>query len=77
MGQYFYFYNNTNVEMGNCPCSYNFGLKWAKSMEKMNDSLIFNIFIEQIKGNGWSVHDDVIAQGDYGDKFKWSDYMPK
>ena len=75
MGQYFYFYNRTIGEDGQYPCSYNFGLKWAKSMTKMDDDKIFDIFVEQIKGNDWYVNDDIIAAGDYGDILKWKDYI--
>lgn len=79
MGQYFYFHNITkNNEISKAPCSYNFGLAWAKDLHK--DHLwsfddMQAIFKDVIERNpGWEDSDNIVAKGDYGDEVPYSDY---
>ncbi|MGI8786184.1 MAG: hypothetical protein ACR2HG_00295 [Pyrinomonadaceae bacterium] len=48
------------------PLPFNFGLTWAKSLEKFSDKELEEIFDFVIKENNWKETDEVIALGEYG-----------
>lgn len=74
MGQYFKFFNKTTNTESNVPIRNNFGLTWVKSLDRMEADEIRETFLQVITDNLWSELDDVVAIGDYGDKFYWEDY---
>ena len=74
MGQYFTFYNKSrNNKKSNIGLPFNFGLPWTK-MSGYDDKEITVMFKYVIKNNKWSESDEVVANGDYGDTFRWYDY---
>lgn len=75
MGQYFKFYNLTKDEWSDIPLPFNFGLPWAKSLERdcYSERDLQMIFLYVITHNGWSKEDHVSAFGDYDDEISCPD----
>ncbi|OQY48419.1 MAG: hypothetical protein DRR08_24405 [Candidatus Parabeggiatoa sp. nov. 2] len=91
MGQYYKFVNKTRKEESQISLPFNFGMAWAKSIERYDDKEVEAMFRFVTKNNeGWDEDDDTVAVGDYGtvikysdiknridDKFKWEGYEPE
>lgn len=90
MGQYYKFINKTRKEESQISLPFNFGMPWAKSLERYDDEERLAMFRFVAKNNeGWSEDDDLVAVGDYGDvirykdirirdkKFGWEGYEPE
>jgi len=68
MGQYYRFINvDRNNQASEIPLPFNFGLPWAKSLERLTPEELKEKFDFVIQGNGWEKTDKIIAIGDYGD----------
>lgn len=67
MGQYFKFVNATQQTESSVPLPFNFGLPWAKNLERESPDKIEEIFDFVVQNNNWVATDQVIALGDYGD----------
>jgi hypothetical protein len=67
MGQYFYF-KHQNGSINKKPLPWNFGLRWIKSFERLDESEQIKIFQEIMDMNTWK-NGDVLAVGNYGDIF--------
>lgn len=73
MGQYYKFVNTTKQQESTISLPFNFGLSWAKSLERLSDEELKDKFDYVIKNNNWDQDDEVIAIGDYGNII----YSPK
>jgi len=67
MRQYFTFVNATKRNESNAPLPFNFGVGWAKNLNRSSHEDLSEIFDFVIKANNWEESDEVIAIGDYGD----------
>ncbi|GJD16540.1 hypothetical protein RIVM261_014960 [Rivularia sp. IAM M-261] len=73
MGQYYKFVNTTTQQESTISLPFNFGLSWAKSLERLSDEELKEKFNYVIEHNNWRQEDEVIAIGDYGNII----YSPK
>lgn len=73
MGQYYKFVNTTTQQESTISLPFNFGLSWAKSLERLSDEELKEKFDYVIEHNNWRQEDEVIAIGDYGNII----YSPK
>ena len=64
----------TKKEASNVPIKNNFGLPWAKNMQKMDDDQVMRTFQQIITDMKWDVNDDIMAIGDDDNDFFWLDY---
>ena len=76
MGQYFNFINKTkgNAE-SEIMIPINFGLTWAKGMDRFDNTLKRALFMYVVVGNRWSFTDDIEAQGDEDDVYRSLEYV--
>jgi hypothetical protein len=73
MGQYYKFVNTSQQKESNISLPFNFGLSWAKSLERLPEEELKEQFDYVMEHNNWSRDDEVIAIGDYGNIL----YYPK
>ncbi len=73
MGQYYKFVNTTKQQESSISLPFNFGLPYAKSLERYSQEELKEKFDYVMKNNSWSDLDEVIAIGDYGNIL----YYPK
>jgi len=73
MGQYYRFINTTRKEESSVSLPFNFGLSWAKSLERYSQEELKEKFDFVIKNNNWDENDAIIAVGDYGNILYYSD----
>lgn len=67
MGEYYKFINKTRQEESRISLPFNFGLPYAKSLQRCSDEEVEAMFRFVIKHNEpWTEADEVIAVGDYG-----------
>jgi hypothetical protein len=66
MGQYYRFINTTQRKESTISLPFNFGLSWAKNLERFSSAELKEKFDYVITNNNWSQDDEVIAIGDYG-----------
>ncbi len=89
MGQYYKFINKTRQEESQISLPFNFGLPYAKSLERYDDDEVEAMFRFVIKHNdNWQEDDELVAEGDYGavikfedirkrsNKYGWETYVP-
>ena len=66
MGQYYQFVNRTRQEISQISLPFNFGMPYAKSLERYDSQEVAAMFRFVIKHNaGWSEDDELVAEGDY------------
>ncbi len=70
MGQYFLFLNLKTNEPNQKPIYANYGLCWSKFPD--NDEGKAFIFEEVIENNSWTQSDEILAVGDYGHEYLFS-----
>jgi hypothetical protein len=66
MGQYYKFINTSRQQESTISLPFNFGLSWAKSLERLSQEELKEKFDYVIQNNNWRQEDEVIAIGDYG-----------
>lgn len=89
MGQYYKFINKTKNEESQISLPFNFGMPYAKSLERYDDEEVEAMFRFVIKNNeNWNEEDKLIAEGDYGEvieydevkssklQYGWENYEP-
>jgi hypothetical protein len=90
MAQYYQFVNRTGQEVSQISLPFNFGLPYAKSLERYDSEEVAAMFRYVAQHNAdWTVEDVLIAEGDYGEviqfdqaqaidqTFSWESYMPE
>ncbi|MGK7925150.1 MAG: hypothetical protein AB4290_07870 [Spirulina sp.] len=89
MGQYYKFVNKTRKEESQISLPFNFGMPYAKSLERYDNEEIAAMFCFVIQYNDrWKEKDELVAEGDYGEVIKyenmrsdrqyaWENYSPE
>jgi hypothetical protein len=90
MGEYYKFVNKTRKEESQISLPFNFGMPYAKSLERYESKEVEAMFRFVVKNNdGWSLDHDLEAIGDYGtviayhnvktrdNGFAWERYTPE
>lgn len=89
MAQYYQFINRTRQEVSQISLPFNFGLPYAKSLERYASEEVAAMFRYIAQHNAdWTVEDTLVAEGDYGEivpfdqtqpigqTFDWESYTP-
>ena len=72
MGQYYKFINKTRKEESQISLPFNFGMPYAKSLERYDNEEIAAMFCFVIQHNDrWQEEDELVAEGDYGEVIKY------
>ena len=90
MAQYYQFINRTRHEVSQISLPFNFGLPYAKSLERYDSEEVAAMFRYVAQHNAdWTDEDDLVAEGDYGEivqfdqaqsigqTFDWESYTPE
>ena len=90
MAQYYQFINRTRQEVSQISLPFNFGLPYAKSLERYDSEQVAAMFRYVAQNNAdWTAEDDLVAEGDYGEvvefdraqpigqAFGWESYTPE
>lgn len=90
MSQYYQFINRTRQEASQISLPFNFGLPYAKSLERYDSEEVAAMFRYVAQHNpDWTVEDTLVAEGDYGavvrfnqaqsigQAFAWESYAPE
>ena len=90
MAQYYQFINRTRQEVSQISLPFNFGLPYAKSLERYDSEQVAAMFRYVAQHNDdWTVEDDLVAEGDYGETvqfdrsvapdqtYGWEGYTPE
>jgi hypothetical protein len=67
MGQYFRFINRDRKMESEVALPFNFGMPWAKGLERLSTDELKKQFDFVIQANDWQPTDDIVAEGDYGE----------
>lgn len=90
MAQYYRFVNRSRQEVSQVSLPFNFGLPYAKSLERYDSEEVVAMFRYIVKHNAdWTAEDDLVAEGDYGEvvpfepaqqseqSYSWESYVPE
>lgn len=90
MAQYSQFINRTRQEVSQISLPFNFGLPYAKSLERYDSEEVAAMFRYVAQHNtDWTVEDTLVAEGDYEEvvhfdpaqaieqTFDWESYTPE
>jgi hypothetical protein len=71
MGQYFRFINRDRQMESEVALPFNFGMPWAKGLERLSSDELKKQFDFVIQANDWKPSDEIIAEGDYGETIEY------
>jgi hypothetical protein len=73
MGQYYRFINRDRHQESTIALPFNFGLSWAKDLDRLSSEQVKAQFDYVLAQNGWSAAEDILAIGDYGSEVSYPD----
>ncbi|MEO0377644.1 MAG: hypothetical protein AAF329_24190 [Cyanobacteria bacterium P01_A01_bin.17] len=77
MAQYYRFVNLSRQEVSQISLPFNFALPYAKSLERYDRMEVAAIFRYVIRHNtDWTVEDELVAEGDYGEVVRFNQAQP-